>query len=108
MGHGEKKRLVRLKHIYDALGPLRASANLGFHSLTGCDSTGHIKGKSKGGCFGTFLQMNDDVLQGLAQLGESEDLTDEVYVRCEEYLCQLYSSKKKDLHISQRFEMERV
>ena len=51
--------------------------------------------------------MNDDVLQGLAQLGDSEDLTDEVYVRCDEYLCQLYSLKKRPTH-QPKIEMKRV
>jgi len=55
MGTGECRRTVLLQLIYDALGPTKAAALINWHALTGCDTTGHIRGKGKQTCFNAFM-----------------------------------------------------
>ena len=46
-GSTENKRKIALQPIYDHLGTRRAHALQGFHSITGSDTTGRIKGVGK-------------------------------------------------------------
>ncbi len=68
MGTGDRRRQIKLKTIYVALGAGRAAALPGFHALTGSDTTGHIKGKGKSSCFKVFLKAGEDVICALAGL----------------------------------------
>ena len=69
MGTGDRRRQIKLKPIYVALGAERAAALPGFHALTGSDTTGHIKGKGKSSCFKVFMKADEDVICTLAGLG---------------------------------------
>ncbi len=69
MGTGDRRRQIKLKPIYVALGAERAAALPGFHALTGSDTTGHIKGKGKSSCFKVFMKADEDVICALAGLG---------------------------------------
>jgi len=42
IGSGEHHHKVILKPIYEKLGPEKSAALINWHSLTGCDTTGHI------------------------------------------------------------------
>ena len=88
-----------LKPIYDQLGPDKASALINWHALTGCDTTGHIQGKGKKGCFTAFLASSPTVLAALAGLGEGAEPSAEVVKGCEEFLCALFCPRR--LHITQ-------
>ena len=46
-GNAEKRRKIVLQPIYEYLGPKRALALPGFHSINGSDTTGRIKGIGK-------------------------------------------------------------
>ena len=43
------QRDISISQCYEAVGPRRAKALLGFHAITGCDQTGRFNGKTKGG-----------------------------------------------------------
>ena len=68
MGTGDRRRQIKFKTIYVALGAGRAAALPGFHALTGSDTTGHIKGKEKSSCFKVFLKADEDFICALAGL----------------------------------------
>jgi len=99
MGTRERRHKVMLKPIYDQLGPDKASALINWHALTGCDTTGHIQGKGKKGCFTAFLASSPTVLAALAGLGEGAEPSAEVVKGCEEFLCALFCPRR--LHITQ-------
>ena len=61
MGTGERRRQVLLKPIYDQLGASKAAALPGFHCITGCDTCGHIRGKSKKAAFNVFCTSPAEV-----------------------------------------------
>jgi len=93
MGTGECRRTVLLQPIYDALGPTKAAALINWHALTGCDTTGHIRGKGKQTCFKAFMTSPPDVVSSLQMLGEGDSPAEEVLDGCEAFLCSLYCPK---------------
>ena len=93
MGTGDKRRQIKLKPIYVALGAERAAALPGFHALTGSDTTGHIKGKGKSSCFKVFMKADEDVICALAGLGVGVYPSPGVLAGCEKFLCQLFNSE---------------
>lgn len=90
MGTGDRRRTVLLQPIYDALGPMKAAALINWHALTGCDTTGHIRGKGKQTCFKAFMASPPDVVSSLQMLGEGDSPSKEVVEGCEAFLCSLY------------------
>ena len=93
MGTGGAQRKILIKPIFDKLGPERATALINWHALKGCDTTGHIQGKGKKGCFTSFLEASQAVLDALSKLGEDEEPSDAVIKGCEEFLCKLFCGK---------------
>jgi len=93
MGTGECRRTVLLQPIYDALGPTKAAALINWHALTGCDTTGHIRGKGKQTCFKAFMTSPPDVVSSLQMLGEGDSPAEEVLDGCEAFLCSLCCPK---------------
>lgn len=91
MGTGEKRRCILVKPLFDCLGPNKSAALPGFHAITGCDTTGHIQGKSKATCFKTFLDTSEDVVTALQNLGLGSIPSDDVLRGGEKFLCQLYN-----------------
>ena len=92
MGTGDQRRMIKLRTIYMTIGPERAAALPGFHTLTGCDTTGHIRGKGKSTCLKLFMKAGDDVLHALAELGVGPCPSSEVLAGCEKFMCQLFKS----------------
>ena len=98
MGSGECRHKVMLKTIYEKLGPEKSAALINWHSLTGCDTTGHIQQKGKRGFFTAFLDARSAVA-AIADLGVGAEPSAEVVRGCEEFLCALFCPKY--LHVTQ-------
>ena len=98
MGTSEHRRKVMLRPIYDELGQEKAAALINWHALTGCDTTGHIQGKSKKGCFSAFLAAHPSVISAIAGLGVGTEPSVEVVRSCEEFLTALFCPRH--LHIT--------
>ena len=94
MGTEECRRKFSRKPIYDVFGSEKCSALINWHALPGCDTTGHIQGKGKKGCFTAFLNSSDSVVAATAGLGKDVEPSAEVVRGCEEFLCSLLGSKK--------------
>ena len=99
MGTGERRHRVMLRPMYDQLGADKPSALINWHALTGCDTTGHIQGKGKRGCFAAFLASNSTVLDALTGLGEGVEPSAEVVEGCEAFLCALFCPRRH--HVTQ-------
>ena len=97
MGTAERRRKIVLQPIYDALGSRRAAALVNWHALTGCDTTGHIRGKGKATCFNIFMAAGPKVISSLSKLGLGNEPTTEVIAGCEEFLCSLFCPKKEKI-----------
>jgi len=94
MGTGDRRRTVLLQPIYDALGPRRAAALVNWHALTGCDTTGHIRGKGKVTCFNTFMAAGPSMISALINLGLGDEPSTGVTDGCEAFLCELFCPRR--------------
>ena len=70
VGKSERRRKVFLQPLYDKLGLEKSGALINWNALIGCDTTGHIHGKGKKGCFAAFMKANPTILIALAGLGD--------------------------------------
>ena len=94
MGTGLNRHFIPLLPIYTALGERRVLSLRGFHALSGCDTTSRILGKSKTAWWNAFVTASDRVIQALIELGVGDEPCVQVLSGCEEFICQLFSSKK--------------
>lgn len=99
LGTGQKRRNVLLQPIYNALGRQKADGLLGFHALTGSDTTGRIVGKGKATCWKAYTNANEHIWTAFSQLGKTEHLLEQTQDALEEFVCALYAplGKFKDI-----------
>jgi len=99
LGAGEHQRIVPLRPIYEALGEDLAAALPGFHSFTGCDTTGKFAGKGKLTCWKVMQKASPNMLTAFKNLGSTITPTRETEAALEEFVCQLFQpqTKKKDV-----------
>lgn len=93
MGTGTNRRVLPLLPIQNALGEERAQALMGFHAISGCDTTGRIFGKSKTLWWKAFMDCGDDIVGALARLGQESEPSCEVLGHCEAFICKLLGPK---------------
>ena len=100
-GNGADIRMIDIGNCYEAIGHLRASSFLGFHTFTGCDQTGKFRGKSKSTWWKSFMESNSKTLNALSLLGSSESLpTLDVLDELESFVVQTYIGDKCPEHIN--------
>ena len=92
-GKDRLKRNVSVQSIYNNLGPKRASALLGFHALTGSDTSGKFAGRTKDSCFKAFLSCDDEIMDALAMLGSNNNLPTDACFQLERFVCILIGPK---------------
>ena len=94
-GNGKNRRQVRLSDI-DIDGEIIDSF-IGFHSFTGNDFCSSFFRKGKETCFKTMLR-SAKFQAVFAHLGVAWELTDDLISDLEQFLCNLYKSKLKDVN----------
>eukprot|EP00918_Siedleckia_nematoides_P010740 GHVU01023493.1.p1 GENE.GHVU01023493.1~~GHVU01023493.1.p1 ORF type:complete len:196 (+),score=12.03 GHVU01023493.1:75-662(+) len=94
MGTGANRSNVYVKAIFDKLGAIKSTALINWHALTGCDTTGHIQGKGKTGCFSAFMTGSEEVLDAISNLGLGEQPSAKVLLGCEQFLTSLFRPTK--------------
>ena len=78
--------------MYDAIGPIIAESLLGFHALTGCDTTGNFTGKGKVTCWNTLKAARPNVIRVFGQLGKTNKLSQDTFDALEKFVCSLRSA----------------
>ena len=81
-----------IEPIWTALGPDRAKALLGLHAFTGADTTGRFNGIGKQTWFKLFLDT-EDVVDALRTLCSTADISDEIQLTLEQFVCTAYRPK---------------
>ena len=89
-GTGERRRIVPLKPIYEALGTNKAAALPAFHAISGADNTGSFAGKGKLAFWKAFQDVNDEIITALASLGTTSVPTDDTLAALEQFICKVY------------------
>ena len=80
--------------ILHVLGVKVCSSLLGFHAITGCDSTSSLAGIGKKKAWDGFCRSTDHQ-DSLSLLGEEQELILTTAGHCEAYVCSLYNASKK-------------
>lgn len=99
VGTGEKRRIVPIKPVHDAVGSTIAEALPGFHAFTGCDTTGKFTGKGKVTCWNTLTAARPNVIRAFG-LGETNELSQNTFDALEEFVCRLYCLRSAIVNIS--------
>ena len=61
-GSGNDQHDIKIRKMYESIGPLHAKVILGLHVFTGCDQIGRFYGKSKLECFRIFTDCQREKL----------------------------------------------
>ena len=67
-GHGKHNRIINIREVSTVLGVQRCTALPLWVSLTGCDSTSSLRGRSKRTAFNTWKKSEDAVTQAMVHL----------------------------------------
>ena len=89
------ERHISISQIYKALGNLKASALPGFHAISGCDTTGSLKGKRKLSYWKVFESARESALVALSQLGCNATVTGDIINTLEQFICRVYQPSSK-------------
>lgn len=96
-GVGDKRRFIVINDVIQSVNGDIIQSLLGFHALTGCDSTSAFLNKGKIRPFKTLC--NDPELQtAMKDIGEHENLTDEVKCQLEKFVCKMYNSEHESIN----------
>ncbi|CAB4017441.1 Hypothetical predicted protein [Paramuricea clavata] len=92
VGTGNRFRITDTSAISDVLGQELCSCLLGFHAVSGCDSTSVFCGKGKAKPW-KILQDNRDFVQSFCDLGKSSTLSQDLVMSLNVFVCLLYGDK---------------
>ena len=83
-----RNTFVSVKAISQSVGQNVCKALPGLHAITGCDTTSAFlgKGKKKGL---SLIKEQPDLCQCMQTLGESFDVSDQLFLDCESFVCSL-------------------
>lgn len=87
--------IVNIGDIHKALGQLKSEALLGFHAISGCDTTGILAGKGKASFWKAFVAATENQLEALKNLGRKEALTLFDQQQLESFICRVYLPKSQ-------------
>lgn len=95
-GVGNKRRLIPVGPIADALGPAVVKALPSFHAFTGADCTSAFIGKGKRRPF-KILTQSSSFTDAFHQLGESlENVSSEMLCNLQKYVCCMHGRPKME------------
>ena len=73
-GSGNDQHDIKIRKMYESIGPLHAKVILGLHVFTGCDQIGRFYGKSKLECFRIFTDCQREKPDCFIVLGSTESI----------------------------------
>ena len=106
-GRGSKTRVINVQSIKDQIAKdlppgvdLQDSLRclIGMHALTGCDIVSAFVGKGKSKAL-KMLMKNDTYVRAFMNIGISWNVSDELFSSIEEFLCDLYGKKMKNVDL---------
>ena len=94
-GSGKFRKILQLNSI--DMSDEHKSALIGFHAFTGNDYVSSIFRKSKKFCW-KLLEKNFRFVRAFIELGSAWDIDDALLSLLEEYVCNLFGKKQKDIN----------
>ena len=105
-GTKSRTRFIDINAVRANLGNGVSDSLLGFHALTGCDTTSAFRRRGKKAAFDIFRDDQDGILcRGLQRLGQELDVPDDVYAICETFVCRMYGCKTSNSVIDARYHL---
>ena len=92
-GTGNKKRLIDITKLAQQYQQELCTALLGLHAFTRCDTTSAFKGAGKVKPIKT-LQKSPQFQSALAQIGDSWQISEDLFLQMEAFTCLLYVGKE--------------
>ena len=93
-GMGDKRRLLNISKLNNMLPNPLCQSLLGFHSLTGCDTTSCFAGKGKIRPL-NLMKKHEDIMASVSTLGDKKTVDADVVKTLEQFVCRIYGSKKE-------------
>lgn len=91
-GTGNKRRLLDITKLANDFTPVYCAALLALHAFTRCDTTSAFKGVGK--VKPIKLLQKQPRYQGVFQeLGQSWEVTDDLFLQLQQFTCQMYRTK---------------
>ena len=104
-GTGNRRRLINVTDLSKEFTPTYCAALLGLHAYSRCDTTSAFKGIGKVKPL-RLLQKKPKYQEVFSGLGESWEVTDDLFLALEEFTCIMYSAKTKTKEVNRlRYQM---
>ena len=87
---GQRRRMINLKDVVQALGSTKVAALPGLHALSGADITGSFAGKRKATQCKIFMKADEEKISALANLGTRGQPSADTLTGIEKLVCQVY------------------
>lgn len=91
-GTRARTHMLDINTIADSLGRDVCIGLLGMHAFTGCDSVSAFAGKGKLSAL-KILKEDEEARQAFIELGQSWDVTEELFLKLQKITCRLYSKQ---------------
>ena len=88
-----RTHLIDVKQTAESLGSDVCEALVGMHAYTGCDSVSAFAGKGKASALKT-IKTDGTVRRTFCELGQSWEMTDELFQNLESFTCRLYAPRE--------------
>jgi len=95
-----RTHLIDVKQTAESLGSDVCEASVGMHAYTGCDSVSAFGGKGKGSTLKT-IKTGGTVRRAFCELGQSWEVTDELFQKLESFTCRLYAPRETVSDVSE-------
>ena len=92
-GVGNKRRLLNVKDVISEKGRDLCTVLPALHSFTGCDTTSSFVRQGKIGPLKT-LENNPEYLPTFRDLGQAADVTEDTFMRLEQFACCMYGKER--------------
>ena len=95
-----RTRFISITNVFERHGSRICKCLPGLHAFTGCDSVSAFSGKGKLAAL-TLVKRRPAYQELFQQLGVEWELSNELFVRLQEFMCLMYSSNPgtKDVNV---------
>eukprot|EP00745_Piridium_sociabile_P027749 TRINITY_DN44663_c0_g1_i3.p1 TRINITY_DN44663_c0_g1~~TRINITY_DN44663_c0_g1_i3.p1 ORF type:complete len:1606 (-),score=395.32 TRINITY_DN44663_c0_g1_i3:590-5317(-) len=99
-GTQNRTRFVDITKLGKALGDSICNSLIGLHAFTGCDSVSAFAGRGKLGAL-KLLKKDISFQETFYQLGQSWDVSEELFERVQQFTCQMYTAGSSTTEVNE-------
>ena len=99
-GTENRTRYIDIGKLANSLGDDVCQSLIGLHAFTGCDTVSAFAGRGKLAAL-KLLKKNDKHKKIFKQLGESWDVSQDLFDNLEAFVCQMYACSAKTQEVNE-------